>query len=220
MPLKGIVHIIDDDELMRETGKVLATAEQLRIIHPRGHYDTFTNELRWTPEEINSKKDGLDVYSLGATQSELAGFRVASDTKAIAFLRELKGGGAFTKMVNKSVAASSALGVITMPAYSELNFLKGGRAVERTWIEANMAGVSFQPIAQFVFLLARLQHATTDPLEGYFKEQMEKLEKQFTTVLPQLANKQVVFAFRLSKGGVPKVRSLRRPLESSFIYLP
>jgi len=212
--------IVDDELLMKELGKILASAEMLRIIHPRGHYDTFTNELRWTPEEINQKRDGLDVNSLGATNSELAGFKVASDTAAIAFLRQLKGGGAFTKMVNKSVAVSSALGIITMPKYSELDFLQGGRAVERIWIEANLAGVSFQPISQLMFLLARLAHGTDGMLDGYFGEELGKLNTRLNTLLPYLANKQPVFMFRLDKAGEPKVRSLRRPIESSFIYLP
>lgn len=212
--------IIDDPSTMKDLGAILATAEMLRILHPRGHYDTFTNELRWTQEEIQEKRDGLDVNSLGATNSELAGFKVASDTKAIAFLRQLKGGGAFTKLVNKAVAASSALGVITMPKYSELDFLKGGRAVERIWIEANLAGVSFQPISQLMFLLARLNHGTDNSLDGYFKDELKQLQTKLNTLLPQLINEQPVFMFRLDKAGEPKVRSLRRPIGSSFIYLP
>ncbi len=212
--------IIDDVSVMKSLGAILASAEMLRILHPRGHYDTFTNELRWTPDEIQHKRDGLDVNSLGATNSELAGFKVASDAKAIAFLRQLKGGGAFTKLVNKAVAASSALGVITMPQYSELDFLKGGRAVERIWIEANLAGVSFQPISQLMFLLARLNYGTDDSLDGYFRDELTKLQTKLNVLLPQLANKQPVFMFRLDKTGEPKVRSLRRSIESSFIYLP
>ncbi len=213
------LHIVDDEYLMKELGKILATAEMLRIIHPRGHYDTFTNELRWTPAEIQQKRDGLDVNSLGATQSELAGFKIAGDANAISFLRQLKGGTAFTKMVNKAVAASSALGIITMPKYSELDFLMGGRAVERIWIEANLAGVSFQPVSQLMFLLARLAHGDDGMLDGYFGEELNKLKEKFNALLPQLISKQPVFMFRLDKAGEPKVRSLRRPIESSFIYL-
>ena len=107
-----------------------------------------------------------------------------------------------------------------MPKYSELDFLKGGRAVERIWIEANLAGVSFQPISQLMFLLARLNHDTNDSLDGYFKEELTKLQTRLHELLPQLENKQPVFMFRLDKAGEPKVRSLRRSIESSFIYLP
>lgn len=213
------LHIVDDEQLMKQLAEILATAEMLRIIHPRGHYDTFTNELRWTPEEIKQKADGLDVNSLGASVGELAALKVAADSKAVDFIRDLKGGKAFTKAVKKSVASSSAIGLITMPMYSELNFLQGGRALERIWIEANLAGVSFQPIAQLVFLIARLKQGNGADLDDYYRNEIGNLEKLFFKLLPQLINKQVVFIFRLSKAGEPKVRSLRRPVESSFVYL-
>jgi hypothetical protein len=210
--------IVEEESTMKKLGELLAKAEMLRIIHPRGHYDTFTNELRWTSEEINKKRDGLDVYTLGATNSELAALKIAADTKAISFLRQLKGGNAFTRSVNKSVASSSALGIVTMPEYSELNFLEGGSAVERIWIEANLSGVSFQPISQLVFLLARLTHGEEEETDTYYNEQVRQLGKELYALVPQLLHAQPVFIFRLSKAGAPKLRSLRRAVESSFVY--
>lgn len=214
------LHIVDDESQMKELGNILAKAEMLRILHPRGHYDTFTNELRWTQEEIQLKRDGLDVNSLGATNSELAGFRVAADTDAISFLRQLNGGNAFTKMVNKSVSLSSSLGIITMPDYSNLDFVLGGRAVERIWIEANLQGISFQPISQFVFMLARLNNDKDIQAGDYFMNEVGKLKETFYNLLPDLINKQLIFIFRLSGAGQPTVRSLRRPVESALSYLP
>ncbi len=214
------LHVVEDESLMKELGKILATAEMLRILHPRGHYDTFTNELRWTHEDIQSKRDGLDVNSLGATNSELAGFKVASDAAAISLLRKLNGGKAFTKMVNKSVAVSSSLGIITMPGSSDLDFLFGGQAMERIWIESNLAGVSFQPIAQFVFMMARLNHEKNIQANDIFLRQVGDLKAAFNALFPQLMNRQPIFMFRLAKAGTPAVRSLRRPLKSSFIYSP
>ncbi|SDZ87833.1 Rv1355c family protein [Pedobacter hartonius] len=209
--------IIEEDSTMKKLGELLAKAEMLRIIHPRGHYDTFTNELRWTPEEINGKRDGLDVYTLGASNSELAALKIAGDTKAITFLRQIKGGNAFTRSVNKSVASSSALGIVMMPEYSELDFLQGGSVVERIWIEANLAGVSFQPISQLVFMLARLNHGEEETDELY-NEEVRKLGEELHALIPKLLHAQPVFIFRLSKAGEPALRSLRRSVESSFIY--
>jgi molybdopterin/thiamine biosynthesis adenylyltransferase/nitroreductase len=214
------LHIFDDELLMKDLGKLLATAEMLRILHPRGHYDTFTDELRWTQEEIHQKRDGFDVNTLGATAAELAALKMAADDKAIAFLRQIKGGTAFTQMANKAVACSSALGIVTMPEYSEMDFLEGGRAIERIWIEANLAKVSFQPIAQMVFMLARLVHGATEEIDDYYNGEVRKIGEKFYSLLPQMANKQPVFIFRLSKGGEPKIRSLRRSTGSAFIYLP
>jgi hypothetical protein len=203
---------------MAEIGKLLATTEMLRILHPRGHYDTFTNELRWTPEEIKQKADGLDINSLGGSSAELAALKIASDTNAISFLSNLHRGHAFAKAVNKSISFSSALGVITMPQYADLDFLLGGRVVERIWIEANLMGLSFQPVAQLVFMLARLTQGNGKDMDEYYKKEFTQIQHAFYNLLPQLKDQQPVFIFRLSKGGAPKVRSLRRPIESSFIY--
>ncbi len=212
------LQIIDNEQLMARLGKILANAEMLRILHPRGHYDTFTHELRWTQDEIYQKKDGLDVNTLGATKPEIAAFKIAADGKAIDFLREIKGGNAFTKMVNRAVGVSSALGIITMPAYSELNFLLGGRAVERVWLESNFLGVSFQPIAQLIFLLARHDQGNSEGMDKDFAAEVGKLKQDFYQLLPELKHEQPVFIFRLCKADAPVITSLRRPVESSFIY--
>lgn len=213
------LHIIDEESQMENLGKILAKTEMLRIVHPRGHYDTFKNELRWTEEEIKKTADGLDVNTLGASKSEIAALKIAADEDAISFLRSIKEGNAFTKMVNKSVASASAIGIITMPEYSEVNFLKGGRALERLWIEANLMEVSFQPIAQLVFMLARLKYGgNSEGMGEFFENEFKKLKKEFHLILPALMG-QPVFIFRLCKAHAVKTRSLRRPVETSFTYL-
>lgn len=211
--------LISDEQQMKALGELLATAEMLRILHPRGHYDTFTNELRWTKEENEEKRDGLDVATLGVSLNELVALKVAEDSSAIEALRKIRGGAAFKKMVNKAVGNSAALGIITMPAYTETDFLKGGRAVERVWIEANLLELSFQPLTQLVFLLARFRDYNGQGLDmdAEFLQDLERLQVQFDNLFPQLKEKQPVFIFRLGEAS-DAVKSLRRPIGSSFYY--
>ena len=211
--------VVDNEVLMEKLGSILATAEMLRIMHPRGHYDTFTNELRWTEKEIHEKMDGLDVNTLGASKPEVAALKIAEDPKAIAFLRELKGGTAFTKMVKKAVGAASAIGIITMPGFSEENFILGGMAMERLWLEANLASISFQPVTQLVFLTARYTHGGADETDPDFNEALKTLNEEFLSLVPEIEGSEPVFIFRFSKAGAPSLRSLRRPLESTFFTL-
>lgn len=213
------LHFVTDSKVMGDLGEILATTEMLRIIHPRGHYDTFKNELRWTIEENELKRDGLDTRTLGANASEVAALHIAKDADAIAMVRELKGGHAFKKSVQKAVAASSALGIISMPEYSAVNFLKGGRAVERIWIEANLRGISFQPISQLIFMLARLTQGGGEEMDPYYQRQFEDSREKFATLVPELEGRQAVFIFRLAMANQPSTVSLRRPIDSSFFYL-
>ncbi|MBL7718114.1 MAG: Rv1355c family protein [Flavipsychrobacter sp.] len=218
-PIDGAaLHVFDDEPTMTELAGMLATTEMLRIIHPRGHYDTFRKELRWTNEEILQTRDGLDVRTLGATSTEIAALKVADDAEAIAFLRSIKGGAAFRKAVMKSVASASCMCILTLPANTYGHFAEGGRAVERMWLTANRLGVAFQPISQLVFFMERLQRGGDGELDEFFKAEFVKLRNKFYTLLPQMSGLHPIFIFRLSKADMPKVRSLRRAVESVFIY--
>lgn len=211
--------IVEDPTQMAELGDILATTEKLVLIHPRGHFDSFKKELRWTEEENKEKRDGVDVATLGITKGEVAALRIANDSEAISFVRDtIKGGNAFKKMALKAVAAASSLGVITIPVYSEQGFLLGGKAVERVWLEANLRGVSFQPITQFTFLLARLMHGNGEGFDSYYKEQFSSLKDRFFHLLPHLENRQPIFIFRLCKAEEPQIKALRKAVDSVFIY--
>ncbi|HRO43282.1 MAG TPA: Rv1355c family protein [Flavipsychrobacter sp.] len=211
--------IVDDWTQMQELGDILATTEKLVLIHPRGHFDSFKKELRWSEEENQEKQDGIDVATLGISKGEVAALRIANDSEAIGFVRDtIVGGNAFKKMAQKAVAASSALGIITMPSFSEKGFLLGGRAVERVWLEANMQGVSYQPISQFTFLLARLMHGNGEGFNDFYRNEFTSLKKRFFNLLPHLENRQPVFIFRLCKAEAPQIKALRKPLDSVFIY--
>jgi len=211
--------IVDKWEQMVELGDILATTEKLVLIHPRGHYDAFKKELRWSDEENKKTRDGLDVATLGISQGEVAALRIANDSEAIKFVRDtIRGGNAFKKMAQKAVAASSALGIISMPSYSEKNFMLGGMAVERVWLEANFNQVSYQPISQFTFLLARLVHGNGEGFNDYYKEQFGELKRRFFILLPHLENRQPVFIFRLCKAENPQIKALRKGVDSVFIY--
>ena len=204
---------------MHELGELLATTEMLRILHDRGHHDTFKKEVRWTPEENLMKKDGIDIQTMGISQGEAAALRIAEDADAIGFLKKMQGGEAFKKMVRKSVACASAIGIVTMPEYSELNFLKGGRAVEHIWLQASKRNISFQPITQLVFLLERLKRGNGEGLDDYFQSSFNELHDRLYELLPGLKNQQLIFIFRLCIAEQPAVKSYRRDIESVFTHV-
>ena len=161
----------------------------------------------------------MDVATLGISKGEVAALRIANDGDAIAFVREtIRGGDAFKKMAHKAVAASSALGVVSMPFFDEKQFLYGGRAVERVWLEANARQVSVQPITQFTFLPSRLVYGGGEGFDDFYKQQFRQLRDRFFQLLPHLENRVPVFIFRLCKAEEPKIKALRKPIDSVFIY--
>lgn len=209
--------IIQDPSMMAELGDILATTEKLLLMHPRGHNDAFNKEIRWTEEENQEKKDGIDVATLGITKGEISAFRVAHDRKAIEFLREtIRGGNAFKKMATKAVAAAAGLGVLTVDKYSEKNFFYGGKALERIWLEVNSRQISLQPISQFTFLIARLVDGNGLEMDSFYQNEFLLLKDRFYKLLPHLEGRVPVFTFRICEAE-PPIMSLRKDMKEVLL---
>ena len=210
------IHIIEDDSKIDSIAEIVAGVERVRFLYPQGHYDFYTKEARWTEDSVNETMDGLDIRSLELSEADRVGLLVASNPEVIKLLNRWGGGSAFEKLSRNAIKSSSAIGLITMPAYSPENFIKGGEAVQRVWLQANMSGLSFHPISAPLFLFARLNHGNGEELTPKVQEELSKLQNELHEILPELKKEEGIFMFRLSYAEEASVRSLRKPLAETL----
>jgi hypothetical protein len=210
------LQLFDGEQTLKAFSELLTNTERIRFLHPQGHYDTFVNELRFSKEEVEEKADGMDIRTLNMKESEIAALRIARDPAAISFLHQLKQGMGFKKISQKNVLTASSIGVITMPGRDNMNFLDGGRAVERVWLEANYRQIAFQPISQVIFMTELLSNGGDKYFNEYEKEQLSSINEAFRSILKLEDNRYPVFVFRLCYADAPSIRSLRRPVKEVF----
>lgn len=214
------LHLFEENGDLNEFAEILTNTERLRFLHPRGHYDTFVKELRFSISEVEESGDGMDVATLNMKQSELAALRIAKDPNAIDFLRNLKQGHGFKKISKDAVLQASAIGVISINGHDAFHFLEGGRAVERVWLEANYRNISFQPISQIVFMNELFLSPDESEFNPYEKKEMKNISERFSKILALEPSRNPVFVFRLTTSAPPDIRSLRRPLSKQFFIKP
>lgn len=212
------IHFFTDEKQLDEIAEVLGEAEKLRLLEEMGHRD-FVHEIRWTAEENNQKKDGVDLRTLDISNAERVGLQVARDKTIIDLLNQWKGGGAFKKLTKKSIDSASAIGVISMSGNSKSDYLKGGRVLQKVWLEANAAGISFQPVSASLFVYARLFSGKGEGISEKGKKALKDLRPRFEKALGLDPKKQEIFVFRLCMAAEPKIKSLRKPLEEVFVRL-
>jgi len=208
--------IITNPKIINELGNIVAEVERMRIMHPEGHRN-FLDEMRWTKEENELKRDGVDVATCDLTITELTGFKMAKDKDVIDLLENWKGGKAFEKLSQKSTSNASAMGLIMMPTCNDESYINGGRAVQKVWIAANKLGVAFQPQSPCTFLFSRLVQGKAEGLNQTMIERLPILHKKFKQIL-EIENDGVceVFLFRLFVGKKSVVKSLRRNVEDMY----
>jgi nitroreductase len=210
------LELIKDINQMKALANILTEAEKLLLLNPRGHHDMFERELRWTKEEAELKKDGIDLATLNMSKAEVIALKVAGSRKVMEWVSKFDGGEAFKRNTKKAIAASSALGFISMPFQNDEAYLHGGELMERIWIKCNALGLSFQPVTQFSYLLAR---AVNQGL-GLSQEEIAKLinlKLQINELIPKLNDREIVFIFRIGYTDKVPIPSLRREFKEMVI---
>jgi tRNA A37 threonylcarbamoyladenosine dehydratase/nitroreductase len=205
--------ILDREDQIKEIADIVSKVEKIRFLYPQGHHDFYTQEIRWTQKSVEETRTGLDIRSLELSESDKTGLRVAANPEVIKLLNEWDTGAAFEKLSKGAILTSSGIGLITMPFYSPEYYLKGGQAMQRAWLSANLNGLSFHPISAPLFLFARLIQGNGDGMTKKMIEELSILNESLKNVFPVLNSEQGIFMFRLSFADEASVRSLRRPLE-------
>jgi tRNA A37 threonylcarbamoyladenosine dehydratase len=211
------LRFFEESTQLDKIAELLGDLETIRLLEESGHRD-FVAEIRWTEDENQSTRDGIDLRTLDLTNSEKVGLEVARDAKVIDMLRQWKGGGAFKKLTRKSIDSAGAVGVLSMKGRNRENFLKGGMILQNVWLKANALGVSFQPMAASVFLFARFLDGKGQGLSDEAIRKLTKLRPVFENTFLIEPDWSEIFIFRLAKNAEPEVKSLRKQLDELFCY--
>lgn len=163
--------------------EIIAECDKVRLLNEMGH-EEFYHELRWSREEAERTRDGVEVASVDITQSEIAGFKVAGDWKAVELLSKWDKGNAFKKLSTKAVKSASALLTFAIDDFNHTQLINAGRVVQRVWILANQQGVSIHPMLSPAFFFNRLIHGQGQAIPEKVAGNLHQLREQFLEIFP------------------------------------
>jgi hypothetical protein len=212
------VYYTDNETELNELSEIIAECDKVRLLNELGH-EEFYHEMRWSREEAETTRDGVELASVDISQSEVAGFKVAGDWKAVKLLSEWDKGDAFKKLSVKAVKSASAMVLFTIPALSHPQLIIAGRAVQRSWIFANQQGVSVHPMLSPAFFFGRLVHGNGAELPSATAAKLSILRERFLKIFPlNSANngESEVFLMKVAIAGDMGIRSLRKDKSELF----
>ncbi|TZF82580.1 Rv1355c family protein [Pedobacter sp. BS3] len=209
--------IIEGKQNMEALADITGQAEKLRLFIPQGHYELFEKEMRWSKEEVETAKDGLDIRTLELSPKDAIGFRVARDLRAVQMVASWNKGKALENMTAKLVATSAAAALITMPAFDPVNCIRAGVALERVWLTANKHAISLQPIMAAILHFARLNYGNGIDMPANIQQEFRKLNKDFNKLFKlDGQQEEPLFLVRLFTGEQPSSKSLRLDLDKVY----
>lgn len=208
----GHLRLLQEPRDMGVIADILGPGDRLRFISKIMHPE-LVNEIRWTPEEVERTRDGLDVATLELTPVDLVGLRVASSMGVMDLVNKVRGGRALERPSRKAIAAASAVGLLTVPGgHTPQAMYEGGRALQRLWLTATALGYAFQPMTAIVCLFWRLLDGG-DGLRDDEKETLTELRRQYLRLFDVPQGHGEIMLFRVSRADAPSAHSLRRHVE-------
>ena len=217
--VEGIqLSIVDDREKLDRLADIAGKSEKLRLFIPQGHHELFEREVRWSAEEAEQKREGLDLRSLELSAKDHVGFRASRDWNAIKLLADWEKGEALEQMTAKLVATSSAVGLISARSIDATDCLSVGSAMQRLWLAASEHMVSIQPILAPVLHFARINHGMGDTMPNRVEREFRNLNLAFNELFELNENTAVpLFFFRMFYGENPTVQSIRLGLDDVLL---
>jgi len=206
------LEVLTGREDLDEMGSVLGQVDRLELTCEATHGAMFA-ELRWTTREVEETRDGIDIATMDFTAADAAALRVLSSWPAMRMLGSIGGGRALEKAARRAVAASPAMGLVTIEGAGPERYLLGGRAVQRMWLAATARGVAVHPWTGICYLLARLEGGGADIFSEAQAREIGKLGGRCRGLFGVRGGWTDLLLFRLGRAGAPRVRSLRRRID-------
>jgi hypothetical protein len=169
----------------------------------------MVGELRFPSKD--SLNEGLDVRTLELSPPEAGALELLRRPDVMDHLADWRAGQGLGARTRALVSSSSALAVVTLPRSDPAWYVRGGAAVERMWLTAEIQGLAVHPVSP-VFLYAiddkdflRLGgERHVDTLFG--------LSQRFNEFWDLDDGEHVALLLRLSHAPPPSARSARLPL--------
>jgi molybdopterin/thiamine biosynthesis adenylyltransferase len=193
--------------------KIIGACDRIRLLNDAGHYDFVHREMRWTKEEADNSKDGIDIRTLGLSNSQLAALSVIKDETVIRELKSFDGGHAFDMLAKRTIANASALCMITLPEYNLKNFFEGGRSMERLWLAATDLNLAVHPLISPLYLFPRITHSNGEGLDAKSILELNTLRDKFIKLTKLDDNRAEVFLTKIAIAPEPSVKTQRLPIE-------
>jgi hypothetical protein len=195
----------------KKVAKLLGQIDLLRTEHDALRKQLL-DELRWTQEENDNTRDGVDVETLEMPAPAIA---VLKKLLTSTFVRALFPRSMLAGLSAPPIMKCSHLCVVA--AHQEMTseaLVQGGRVAERCWLKTAEQGLAFQPLAVLPFLLLRATVYKGEGLSQPENDLVLQVSKELREVFGVDPKHFPLFIFRLSNAPAASKGSLRIPWES------
>ncbi len=211
------LQIRGDAPSLDEIARLLGSSDRIAMMNPLLHRE-LVGGFRWTRKEVETKRDGLDIWTTEMDGLARAGLQTLKQWKAVEAIRDCGGGAFLEEPARDQIAGASAVALLTIPGLTRASFLTGGKVVQRLWLAANRGGFAFHPMTILPYFFARLERGRGEGFDDAERAELTGLRARYRKIFDVAPDDAEVFLFRLSRADAASARSLRRHLHELLTF--
>jgi len=201
-------------------GEIIAACDKERVFNAWGHYDFFHREMRWTPQQVEDFRNGIDIRTLEIEPEMMAAIGVLKEQEVVATLEEIGGGDGFNAIAMQAAVSASAFGLFSMLQSNNRAYdLEVGRHWERFWLLATSQGYSIHPLISPVYLFEIVNDPLQDKVGQEVVDRLLPLQEKFRKLWRLSRHEKGAFLFKIFKTNHVPVRTNRLPINQLMLEL-
>ncbi|MEM7275312.1 MAG: hypothetical protein AAF547_19705, partial [Actinomycetota bacterium] len=205
-PWQATVHHLAGERLAA-LAPAWAEADRLRFLDPRLHREMF-GELRRPGRDPLA--DGLDERTMEWDRSDLAKLAILRRADVADRLRAWDAGHQVGRQTATHLQAAAGLMIVTVAGSGPDDYVRGGMALQRVWLEATRLRLGLQPMSP-VFGYAQSRRELTELLGDRAGAALDEHRRQVDELIGLGADDRFILALRVHRAGPPSAISDRRP---------
>jgi molybdopterin/thiamine biosynthesis adenylyltransferase len=207
--------IIHDPAHISAIHDLTLTSDIIRMTNPKGFHDLFHEEIIWSKEEYEEKREGILIDDLNLNIKEKVGIEIYNNKKVNAFLNEFGGGSGFSDLSKKYLAGQPILCTFSTASFEMKDLIEAGRNIERFWLALTQYDYSLHPFTSSIMLGSYL----FSDRNNYLNKEMLDFSNQFKNTLDILQTETpLIFIAKITRhSGLERASSLRKHFELNTI---
>ncbi len=199
---------------LKKLAGIIYKIDRIRTEH-RPLHEHLNKMVRFTSREINERKDGLPLKNLQAGFAGEQFLKLTRPWPVMNFFNKTGIGRLVAMHSYQGIINSSAVMLLTVDGMTDKDFLKGGRALQRIWLDLTRQGYHVQPMTAVTLFFMRLALEKNPGFLPKHLRLLKKVKKQYFNLFPELDDdKGQIMLFRTGHGQEIKHFTRRKDLKT------
>ena len=205
------LHVVTDRDQMKKVARLIYRIDRIRTEF-RPLHEHLMSMIRFTPEEALEKRDGLPLKNLEAGFAGEMFLKLTRPWPVMNAANKLGLGRMVAFHSYQGIMNSSGVALLTMDGMEDLDFIKGGQALERLWLTLTSKGFAMQPMTAATLFYMRWYLEGNNRFAERHQRVMRKLELEYQKCFNDFCCSSTgqIMLFRFGRSVDMEYRTLRK----------